>query len=98
MPVQGTTHHHLVPAPLVEEDVLVEGTEDDKETPVAKARVGETAARPKLRMLTQKLAGGFHGCKVGLRHRPVRVMRIPRVLPFHVSDEIAGLAEAHAAG
>ena len=59
MAMHGATHHHIVTACLVEKDVFFERTEDDEETPVAKPRMGETRARPKLGVLAEKFASAF---------------------------------------
>ena len=60
MPVHGPTHDGVAFDHFVEKDVLFERAKHDKETSVAKPRVIESAARSKLRMLTEKSAGRFH--------------------------------------
>ena len=74
MPVHGASHHHVVADRFVEQDVLFEWAENDEESPVTKARMSEAAWRPKLRVLSEESAGGFHGVKVAFRHVPARVL------------------------
>ena len=95
--MHGTAHYHVIAGHFVEEDVLFEGTVHDEETPIAQARMSEVAARPKLRVLAEELAGGGHGIKVAFGHFPARVDCIPLELPLHVRDEIVGLVDAHEA-
>ena len=98
MPVHGATHHHVVAGQLVKQDMLVEGPENDKESPVVKARMLETTARSELRVLSQQPASGFHGGDATLRHFPTGMDHVLLELPLHVRDEIGGLARASGGG
>jgi hypothetical protein len=95
MAVHCAAHDHIIARHFVEEDVLFERAENNEESPVAKPRVIEAAARPKQRMLSEKLAGGLHGSKIMLGHIPACLRRIPLKLLLNVRDEIAGLEDAH---
>jgi hypothetical protein len=95
MSMRGAAHNHIVADCFVKEDVFVEWPEYDEEPPVAESRVSKTAARPKLRMLSEKPAGGFDGIEIMIRYFPVCVERISLKLPLNVRDEIVRLADAH---
>src|SRR5437763_15189918 len=59
------------------------------------AWMSKPAARSKPGMLSEELAGGFHGGQVTIRHVPVSVEHIPLELLFDVRDEVVRLADAH---
>ena len=50
-----TAHHHLIANDFVKQNVLVERTKHDKETPLTQSRMLETARRPKPRVPFEKL-------------------------------------------
>ena len=85
MPMHGSTHHHFLTGHFVEEDMLLERTKDDKESPVAKTRVRKAAARSQQRMLSKEPASGFHGFKIAIRKLPAGVDHVPFKLPFKIA-------------
>ena len=66
MAVHCSAHHDVVSNHLVEKHVLVERTEHHEKSPVTKSRVNESAARPKLAMLTKKPTGGLNCVQVAI--------------------------------
>jgi hypothetical protein len=75
--------------------VLFEWTEDDKETPFAKARMNETRTRTNLRMLTEESTRRLDGLKISFGYIRVRLFYVPLELPLNVCNEIVRLADAH---
>ena len=71
--------------------MLLEWRGDDEELPIAKARMGEAALRPKLRMLSEKLAGRFHGGEVTFCDSPTGIDGIPLELLLYVRRKLSDL-------
>jgi hypothetical protein len=80
--VHRATHHRLTADDLVEEHVLVERTEDNKEAPVLKPRMRKATPRPEQRVLTRKITRRLHRRKVTSGNFPTGVKDIPLELPF----------------
>jgi len=78
--------------------VLFERTEDQEETPLAKAWMSEATEWPKTRMLSQKSARRFYRVKVPIRHLPTGIDRIPLELPLHVGYKNVRLEDDHDVG
>ena len=98
MTVDGSAHHYVVASHFVENQVRFERAAHYKGTPLAETRMNETATRPKLWVLAEKLAGRFHRGEVTLGHLPTRVDYIPIELPLQVRNESIRFLEAHDAG
>ena len=77
--------------------MLLEWRGDDEESPIAKLRMGEAALRSKLRMLSEKLTGRFHGGEITFRHIPTGIDGIPLELLLSVRSEVVQLADVQAA-
>ena len=97
MSVHGSTQQNVIIFRFIKEDVFLKRTKYNDESPVAQARMRKPGDRAKQRMFSEQLTGGFDGGEKAFGNVPVGVDRIPFKLAFHVRDEIAGLARAHAA-
>ena len=89
-------HHYVAARQFVKENVLIERPGNEKEAPFAQARVGETSARPQIRMLGQQLAGGLNRIEVTISHFPARLGQLPIELALNIGNEIVRLADTHA--
>ena len=97
MPVHGPAHQHFVAENFVKQHMFLERRRDDEESPVAKARMGETALRTELRMLSEEMTGRFHGSEITFCDVPTRIDGVPLELVFDVGNEVVRLADVHAA-
>ncbi len=64
VPVHCALQHHFVGQHFVKQDLIVEWPENEEEAPLAQTRVGEAAARAKMRLPARQITSGFHRIEI----------------------------------
>jgi hypothetical protein len=93
--VHGAAHQDVVTLDFVEEYVLLEWAEDDKEAPPAQTRMSKAGAWSKLRMFCEEFAGGLDSFQVAICYFPTCLDQIPLELMLDIDDKEARFADTH---
>src|SRR5579871_4281490 len=77
MPMHHTAHDYFVVFLLVEKHMFSERPKDNKESPIAQARMVEANLRAELRMMCKEIAGSFHSVEVPVGYILSGILHVP---------------------
>jgi hypothetical protein len=83
-PMRRSTHNYIFAIDLIKEQVFVKWTCQDKKPPTRKARISESACRPKMRMFAQQFATPLDCLQVSVGNFQISVFLVPLELPLNI--------------